>query len=398
MSEPKIHCTMSSFPAIRQFTIIMLMFVFGLSATAQENDITTWRVEERCIPDPRVMPNDWSYSGTIMMSGYAGIHGVRMDWETPHVVAFFREDSESNYPLAGGQLSPNGQWYAMPLGISWVEPSFNNYWAVRGIRIYSMSDESQVLEFDMTNYQDIYRYIETAWSYLPIEWINNEALIMGQILLYPFDNRAETASFNTLGSVLDDRFFSPDATYTYGWIRLNDVSYKGLYQISEPQESLQDIGDIDGMSWRRDSSGFIANLHDEAQDWNGLVYYERDGTLVDYIFNAGDRRITFERDASGRNELRWSPDNGYFAYIDDSYTEPSRLYILDFEQKIVIDTCLSPLTHPVWSPDGNMLAYVALARENLKVVVVDLQRWQAFDVARHSGRTRVQMVGWRADD
>jgi hypothetical protein len=386
---------MSSFPAIRQFTIIMLMFVwfvFELSTTAQEDDITAWTIEESCIAAPSAMPDDWAYSGTILMSGYAGIHGVRMEWETPHVVAFFRSHSKGDAPMIGGQISPDGRWYALPFGETYLEFSYNYYFFVHGWRVYSTSDDQQVLEFSLGD-QDFYCYIcsVTAWEYLPIEWIDNESLVIGGILSRPFENRVEVAAFNSALSSLSNRFLSPDKIYAY-------LFNYGLYELSAPQETLKTLGDVNGVSWRRDSLGFIANLHNERQDWNGLVYYERDGTLIDYIFNAGDRLITFERDASGRNELRWSPNNDYFAYIDDSYTEPSRLYILDFERKIVIDTCLSPLTHPVWSPDGNMLAYVTLARENLKVVVVDLEKWQAFDVARHSGSTTVEMVGWRADD
>jgi hypothetical protein len=389
-------------PNIRQIVIALLILMISLSTIAQEDDITAWTIEERCITAPSAIPDDWSYSGTILMSGYAGIHGVRMDWETPHVVAFFRSSSHLDAPMIGGQISPDGRWYALPFGETFLEVSNNYYNFVNGWRVYSTSGDQQLLEFYLSDYQDIYRYDAAAWTYLPIEWADNESLIIGGILSHPFKNTVEVAAFDTLVGG-KRQFIAPDMEYAYGDILQDDAYQFGLYRLSDPLASFLPLGEIAGISWRRDSLGFMAMLSDETQSWNGLVYYDNNGTLIEYVFNAADNFIRFPQNVSGRNDLQWSYESRYFAFVLEQWSEPNRLYIVDFENQLVVDTCLSPASQPIWSPDTNLLAYVSPARENLKVIVVDLQLWHAFDVARHSGRdSRMpeigHMVGWRADD
>jgi hypothetical protein len=318
--------------------------------------------------------------------GHAGIHGIQMNWETPRVVAFFREDRNGDYPIDGGQVSPDGHWYAVPVGEVITEVSYNTYWFVNGVRVYSTSGDGQVLSFDLGDYLDIYRYFEVAWSYLPIEWRDNTSLVIGGILLHPFDGRAEAAGFDLEGSMLDEQFVSPDLTRAYGIVGYEDDYQSGFHDLINHQILQNELASVDGMSWRRDSSGFMAVIHDKKQNWNGLAYYDRDGTLLERIIDLDEGSVDFHPTASGRNDQYWSPDGERFAFVYDApYPNPSRLHIIDWEQQVVIDTCLSPISAPVWSPDGTMLAYLALARENLKVIVLDWQSWQAYDVARHNG-------------
>ena len=97
-----------------------------MTTYAQDNNsLAGWEIEEHCIEEPRHPPDDWTYDGTLLMSGYAGIHAMQSNWETPHVEAFYRSDVQGNRPIIRGQISPDGNWYAVPIGDTWVEPSFN---------------------------------------------------------------------------------------------------------------------------------------------------------------------------------------------------------------------------------------------------------------------------------
>lgn len=401
---------------LSSLSILLLLNVLVPSPAQAENDADEpWPVEQRCIPDPVLPPDDWSYPGTILMSGYAGIHGIRADWETPHILAFFRKDANGDYPLRGGQLSPDAHWYAAPIGETWAEISFNNYWDVRGVRLYSMSGDGEEIIFDLADYRDLYQYFSTAWSYLPIEWRGTASFVIGGILIHPFDNEVESAAYDTVGTVYDDRYFSPDLTRMDGRVILDAfgevVTYQslttfdysvvtGLARLDDPKAGVIGLGKVDGLSWRRDSAGLIAQVENATESGDQLILYDRDGVLTSVIFDLGRGRVDFRRGTSGRNDLRWSPDNKQFAFTySPPYPERGRLHIVNLDEELVIDTCLNPISQPVWSPDGKMLAYLAVARENLKIIVVDVEAWKAYDIGRHSGRRSLagspEMVGWR---
>lgn len=71
--------------------LCLLAFTNAISAQPDEPD--TFPIEQRCIDAPTQPPDDWTYPGMILMSGYAGIHAMQADWETPRVVAQFTSDS-----------------------------------------------------------------------------------------------------------------------------------------------------------------------------------------------------------------------------------------------------------------------------------------------------------------
>ncbi len=128
-----------------------------------------------------------------------------------------------------------------------------------------------------------------------------------------------------------------------------------------------------------------------------LSLYDREGEFVETLF-VGKRNghIDIRRLDSGRNELGWSSNGRYYAF---RYAQ--QLMLIDMQEEIVIQTCLPIVSKPVWSPDGGQVAVLMQARENLKVVIVDIVLWQAYDVARHSGiignrgrYSRPDMLGW----
>jgi hypothetical protein len=96
------------------------------TTAAQDDDTSGWPVAQRCVGEPTAPPAGWTFEGTILMTGYAGIHAVQADWETPRVVVFLNRDwGESDSDLPGGALSPNGRWYASPYGSRVMERSYN---------------------------------------------------------------------------------------------------------------------------------------------------------------------------------------------------------------------------------------------------------------------------------
>ena len=76
----------------RRLLSFIAVLLFAIPLFADDDPQTPYPVEERCVEPPIQAPADFSYSGRLLMTGYAGIHAMRADWETPRVEAFFNEN------------------------------------------------------------------------------------------------------------------------------------------------------------------------------------------------------------------------------------------------------------------------------------------------------------------
>ena len=163
----------------RRLLSFIAVLLFAIPLFADDDPQTPYPVEERCVEPPIQAPADFSYSGRLLMTGYAGIHAMRADWETPRVEAFFNEN-ELGVPIDGGQLSPDGKWYAAPVGEVFTEVSMNQYFFVRGLRIYSTESDEEIV-FDLYDYTSVLDggYGIGAWTVELVRWFDNEGLIIG---------------------------------------------------------------------------------------------------------------------------------------------------------------------------------------------------------------------------
>ena len=365
--------------------LFCILLIVTSSVLFAQDDPDFFPIIENCIPEPTLPPDEWTYDGTILMSGYAGVHGMNAEWETPHVLVLNSRSSKGYEPLPGGALSPDSQWYALPMGETWVEISYNQYAWVHGVRVYKTDGSQDFLEFE--NRYDFYVYSAGAWSYLPIQWVNNESLIMGLIHLFPFENRAEPALFEIhsyLASV------SPDLSIVYSGY--NDS--QGLLYVDDDSFVNHQLGNI---AWKHDSSGFIGIAKNNNQ--TVVNYYTRDAELARSIISIDEGEINIKRGVDAHNERRWSSNNTRFVFrwippYEKRSSEHNRIYLIDFVNEQVIDTCLDSVNNPIWSPDDKKLAYLERSTSNLNIVVIDLETWQAYIVGKHIG-TDSDMLGWR---
>ncbi|HEX2622022.1 MAG TPA: hypothetical protein VHL11_17820, partial [Phototrophicaceae bacterium] len=106
----------------------------------------------RCVGEPVAPPDGWAFDGTIIATGWAGIHGIRSEWATPHVLAF-----RDGWITEGGHgsLSPDGHWYAIPQATSR---------AIWGDLLHAYADVSYLLIYDLTGKEHV-RKIEWKDSY-----------------------------------------------------------------------------------------------------------------------------------------------------------------------------------------------------------------------------------------
>lgn len=381
------------------------MLIATSSVQADADSETPWPIEERCVSNPTKPPDRWTYSGTLLMSGYAGIHAMQADWETPRVTAFFHAGALGK-PHEGGQLSADGRWYAVPVGETWMEPSFNQYWLTNGLRIYSTVDDTE-LNFDLSEYDHILSYSRigyygTAWTYEAVRWVDNDALIIGSFLFRQFSSEnfvdVEEASIPIALGYFADFEFSPDRTRVNGFI-VSGERGEAIFDPKQPDDAITYL-QTEAVAWLHDSSGFMGEQRIETEE--RLSLFDRNGTFIERVFVSAGGRFDISRHDAGRNELGWSPDNRYFAFVHyPPQSQPAQLIILDTEQRLAVNTCLKPVSQPVWSPDGKQLAVLLRAPENLRVVILDMESWTAYAVARHSGiggALQPDMIAWRTNN
>lgn len=393
----------------RQIIFLFALILIAVTTVFADDDPQTpFPVEEQCVVDVSPASDDWTYSGTLLMSGYAGIHAMQSDWDTPRVVASFYRDDVGE-PLNGGQLSPDMNWYGVPLGRIEVERSLNRFWLNNGLRVYSLADDT-VYQFRYEDYADevdAQFFNCCAWDHETVQWIADDALVIGALLVHPTTEEVSLAPFFAGTNFHFETVFSPDIE------RVFNTGYTGIYDPYDSDKSvLSEIERVDGVAWQHNSEMLIVEHWIEGNDRNEadyLVLYDRDGNFIERVFDQNVGGINLDRPFSGRSELAWSLNDRYFAfnYYASYTTPPAQLYLLDLENKIAINTCLSPVSQPIWSPDAMQISMLLDSSDALKVVIFDVENWTLHEVARHSReRNRIgvenvlepDMIGWRSNN
>ena len=91
--------------------MLALTIFVVITVNADEDELNTWRIVERCLLEPIEPDEDWSFEGEILMGGWAGIHAVSTEFDTPYVLHW-------GYSRA---ISPDGQWILNQEVDSWHE-------------------------------------------------------------------------------------------------------------------------------------------------------------------------------------------------------------------------------------------------------------------------------------
>ncbi len=389
--------------------VLLLVVLFGSQVSqAQETTDTPdagWPVVERCVGEPTKPPKGWSYDGTILMTGYAGIHGVNAKWDTPRVLAKL-----SDKDVWGGAISPDGKWYASPYGEVFRTQSNNVITDVNQIYVYRLMgnnekiivDWSQIESYQMT-YAQIYWRDNENFTYL-----NNE----NTLLINPFSGKQSI--WPEPGFIYDanDQYrsqFAPD------WSRViytqpdNETGERIKHLYALPANDLLARLAIEiPVSWKPDSSGFLATIvnQESLPSTSELVLFDRYGKLL--------KKLTISKERFSGHTLGWSNDSRYFAFISfayssfETYSPENRLYIADIKEQKIIDTCLTIGEGMAWSPNHNLLTFFE-PKEGLKrVLILDMISYKLYGVANHlvgydyriyqgNYGASDRILGWRED-
>jgi hypothetical protein len=266
----------------RLWMIVGVLLLVGSFVHAQEATPEAgegWTIEQRCVGEPVPRPEAWTFDGTILMTGYAGIHGVNDDWETPHVIVPLRAAEDSiQGDLGWGALSPDGRWYASAhgtRGTDWYSGTVVS--AVDDIRVYSTITEEVYIvnpRVDENNYYGIF-----SSSFAQIYWQDNETIVFDGLILNPFTSAVDFYTYPDpfiAGSA--NPLPSPDWSHIIYW---DDVSWS-LYDV-EQQLTITRLNLASGRlvaAWSPDSTYFLA-LTSQGE----LILFNQRGEPLETIFS-----------------------------------------------------------------------------------------------------------------
>jgi hypothetical protein len=375
----------------KQYIILLLLLLPIVSTNAQDH---LWTFKEQCATHASI--NAWAFAGTILLTGYGGLHGVNADWDTPRVLARIG-------PYSDGYLSPDNRWYAEPEGHIIYSESYNHEHIVDSIEVYSTRGDNIVYSIPWQN-----SWLQ-MWGYREMFWINNDHILYEYsdnfvheldelVAINPFED-ARTA-FDASIDILDGgsgfqreyvQFPAPDFTRTI-YSRYDpdrSLQYWGVYDIASGQalKELQ-VGSEAVFAWLPGSSGFAGQIttNDERTE---LALFDRNGELIETIYDLGTSQILYPQN------IRWSSNGQYLAFKPSHGT----LLIADTQTREVVDTCLSTGSSFAWSLADAQISYLEPGDGVRKVYVFDLPSSSFRAVAHHIVQSSywAKVIGWRED-
>lgn len=299
---------------IRLSLILLCFFGFtGIYAAQDEVDTEEWEVVERCLGDlpyPTIPQNQWNFDGIIFSENYEGIRAIRTDFDTSYFIAL---RSIYTFPFAG-QFSPDGRWFAYPIGHlvygSWYT---NTTYFVNALRVVSTDPDHVHHDITWSDWE-----IGTDYSLNRIIWIDNETFVYS--------------------GIPEDIFgYGPIPTHSYGnWV-VN--AFSGEVEPLPEEYTLPPPN--------RDS--YVNSSLDQQIN----VVSTNNGVTIQ--FNDGSTPLIFNTSDSGYlTGFTFSPDKQHAVM---SFNQ--QLYLIDLNEQIIYDLCFMPrfFTGLVWSPDSQYIAF-----------------------------------------
>lgn len=372
------------------FFITICLCILTIEPTSAQE--SSWPLEERCATPAQA--GAWSYDGTILATGYGGLHGISAAWDTPRVVARSGRNPS-------GVLSPNNRWYAVRKEHVIYAESYNHEHVIDAIQVYSTLDDNVVYSISWQN-----SWLN-MWGYRELFWLDNEHILYERseefvheleeiVILNPFDESTE--SWNAQIDVLDGgsgfyrefvQFPSPDFTRTvyYRYDSDRNLFYWALYDLTTGEELIK-VETTDAVfSWLPDSSGYAAAITNDEK--TKLMSYDRFGESAVILLELGSANIQSPQD------MIFAPNGQLLAFRPSADT----LYIADMQGQAIFNTCLSISTGFSWSPGSHQLSFLESGNGTQDVYVLDLDSWSYRAIARHIvlDNYRDRIIGWRED-
>jgi hypothetical protein len=369
------------------FILVIILSFLSLRLIAQEATEEAplgWPIVERCVGEARTAPDDWSFEGTILATGWAGLHGINAEWETPRILIF----QDDWYPERYGYgLSPNEEWYAV-IQYDYIQQFPRSYIRTYGLKIYSTRDRGVS-----------YFYPIEASEETQVFWLDDEHVIYSinrdNFILNPFTGESDSYS----GIVNDRMLISPDSHFA------TNSSYRTLEWYFEDLSNHETLFiERDGYPTEISHDSELIAVHRreeiEGEDYReigSVVLIHPNGELEDTVF-VGTIPASGLYGSFSYLSYGWSRDGHYYAFVptdDGGISRKGLLHLADTEERIVINTCLTTSNAGLaWSPSENKLVVGYSDYGQVPLQILDLELWQAYRTQQYHSGT---IIGWRAD-
>lgn len=389
----------------RYLPLILLLGLLIFPTSAQDTDQTAegWPVVERCIGEAVTPPDDWSFDGTIITTGWAGIHGINAAWDTPYILAF------RNQWLPGfgrGTVSPDGRWFVVPQGYSEHVDFLVNREYVTRLSVYDLTDRRNILRLTWADNYDLIRGSGTSIYYTlrtPV-WFDEDTFIyqrgetfyrihVPDLVIEEWDEPQDWQGISPVWVFILNP--SPD------WSRI--ITRVDYANVSLFDTEIQDfigvvyrpLANIDPgfAAWRSDSTEFLfsGTLSTQIHDADGDVLATVSSAILRNEYTIEVHNNTFIRMNA------YSPDGTHFWLILRTNDDTYHLALANRAERIIIDTCVDSVLDFLtaqFSPDSRYLAYFP-PRGSTQLQILDIENWQLYNTGiYHEG----QILNWRADD
>ncbi|GAB4522753.1 MAG: hypothetical protein OHK0046_35750 [Anaerolineae bacterium] len=325
---------------MRRIVLILIILLTSTITWAQDDSSTPWPVIENCVGDlryPVVAPQNWNFNGIIFTyQANDGYQGLRGDRGISYTIALRSDDT---YPELGA-VSPDGQYFAYPVGTTSNAGRDVGIDYVRVVRLDGLTDETY--RFDTTAYA--LGAMGRFFVFPPVIWLGIDRLHFGdfsETIAFP---SGEVGDWDLTLSPQEITHISPDLTRAF---------FRPIF--SEGETALYDLETarplLDGLPrqaiWLADSSAFV-----EVSDAY-LRLISRDGEVLETFWYG-----TVEHAAV-------APNQQAIAFRDDV----NNLYLVDLNARVVYDLCFTNLEpdtyldasfyHPnlAWSPESDAIAF-----------------------------------------
>lgn len=381
---------------MRRILLLLMMMptlVIAQDATPEATSSAQgWRVIERCVGEATPPPDGWTYEGTIFTLDF-GIKAYNTNFDTSYFIMF----DDSFYDSAS--LSPDGKWYAVPMGYTDYATLSERYYIVESIEVYSTDGrrETHQIPWSREERGGISAVIGR------IKWINtNEFAFWWSESAYhtpeirianPFSGEiVSTHEKDSLNPMAAE--YSPDGT-------------RAIYNadVGNDEQSLPDWGLYDLTIKERIATlggGYPSNFsipydfeYDNEVIWSGNSayfygfrhFYENASSIIpsDSLLVLYDRNgieiTNFPYNIDYYTTRHVAPSGSYIA-LYSPYGRDRFLYLADIANHHIINTCI-PLDGEggAWSPSGRQIAL----RSEGDLVIYELEEDVLYTIAIDAG-------------
>ena len=358
--------------------LLILFVAIGIYQINFAQSDEGWAIEERCLPEPTtILPDGWSFEGTLILTSQYKIHTYRQEWETPRIIV------QNTYPDIpnNGALSPDGKWFATVIGTRTQGQTLIS-WDSSAIQI----TDTNTAEKYIVDWDNSFTALHSLYGH-GLYWLPDNKLLYSMgggsggrefwHVIDPFTNTSIPWE-GDFPLPIQHFILSPNAQMRiYGGsepeFRSDAFLYNGIEEIHLPTHPAY-------VFWHPNSTQFASVVVAEPRVPIRYSLFDLEGIEIAFLASIP------EGIPARQFNNAWAHNGQYLLF------HINRLYIADIESKMLIDPCIeTPIGDVAWSSDNSKLAIV----EDGKIQIIDFNLWERFTVGYHTGGG---VIGWRADD